>query len=121
VLALGLVASRACALNMGAAIAMLAATLAIELPIALFLLRRLPRSQVLLAASAASLCTHPVACLCVAFDLASWFAVEAGVVVFEAIALRALLGCTWRSACFVAFACNGASAGVAWLCMDWWA
>jgi len=40
-----LVASRACALNMGAAIAMLAATLAIELPIALFLLRRLPAPQ----------------------------------------------------------------------------
>ncbi|MEY2745401.1 MAG: hypothetical protein RL112_443 [Planctomycetota bacterium] len=98
--------------------AMLLATLAIELPIALLLLRRRPRSQVLLAASAASLCSHPVACLCIGgigFEAASWLVVEVGVVAFEAVALRALLGCAWGEAFLVSLACNIASAAGALL------
>ncbi len=94
---------------------MLAATLAIELPLALLVLRSFPVAQVLAAGAAASMLSHPLACMCVAHDPAWWFPVEVVVVALEAILLRMLLACGWRAALLASLACNSASATVGWL------
>ena len=94
---------------------MLAATLAIELPLALLVLRSFPVAQVLAAGAAASLLSHPLACMCVAHDPTWWFPVEVVVVALEAILLRTLLACGWRAALLASLACNVASATVGWL------
>jgi hypothetical protein len=108
-------APRAQALNVEAPLAMLAATLAIELPLALLVLRSFPVAQVLAAGAAASLLSHPLACMCVAHDPIWWFPVEVVVVALEAILLRTLLACGWRAALLASLACNVASATVGWL------
>lgn len=79
-------------------LALLAATLAIEAPLAALLAGRARRREALLAALALNLLSHPLAFAARWLAGARWLPVELSVALTEALGYRLLAGLSWRRA-----------------------
>jgi hypothetical protein len=91
----------------------LAATLAVELPIAAALAPTRRRGATVLAALFANLASHSLATVLLWTVLPDWVLVEIGVVAFEAVVLRGTVGMSWGRACALSSIANAASAALA--------
>jgi len=87
-------------------------TLAVELPVALFLLRREDWWRVFLAVLAVNMVSHPLAWQLIVVSHLNWYGVEAGVVVFEMLALAVVFPSSYKRAIVAALLMNVASAAI---------
>lgn len=90
-------------------------TCAVELPIVAWVAARGLRRRAAIDSLAANLLTHPLAWCVGGAGWASWYAIEAGVMLVEVLVYRVVTGLGWRRALVAGGLANAATAALSFV------